>query len=666
MYKIFFKGKGDFMKKINIFSTILLILILFLPYSSFSQTFKNIKLYLWDNDYGATFENPDRPGQYIGYEYNVAKALNFLGYTTNVNLFIADTLPSRFEQLRNYQALFIITGHYPVLSRDQMFTSQEVGLMAAYLDSGGCIYFEGNNFLEYLQHYFRSFVYAYFNDTTITSIVARGIDTLKTDPTSSFTRDYTFTYPAYSVSDSGVDFLFTNNTGLTEPNYYKVLYFNSSNKLYRSTATAYTPPESKRYYRGRIFLQSVDLGAFSYFSTRTSRNLPDSTKNQLVRAAYLRDILRFFGFAKTLLVVDDKTDTIATPIQRVMSRLIDFDTVFVSTNGPSYRTLSKYNSVFWYTDTVGYPITTTDTVNISTYLDFGGNLFMSSLNLAEQYGTGNLFLKKYLGIELYSDSQPYYTFYGSLNSFWGTNPVLDTFNIIRPSTGYEPDVVSIVDSFTDTAFYMRTSKIAGTHLDNKLFRTTFLTFPFQRAQTQIKAGYPTDSIIKIALVDGFKYDLSITPITSRISEYFFTSSFKREGDKILLTLVSNTDFEGSLTILKNSNKMEQKQLKGTFFKFYLKYEPGEYLILVNDLKGDTVYKKSFNLENTGSNFDYSLNGFIKINSSQKTVIEVFDISGKIRKSIRLDEGENFVDFSDLCSGYYFIKYGGKIQKVLKL
>lgn len=654
------------MKKIRVILMIFLVLILFLPYQSFSQTFKNIKLYLWDNDYGATFVNPDRPGQYIGYEYNVAKALNFLGYTTNLNLFIADTLPSRFEKLRNYQALFIVTGHYPILSRDQMFTSQEVGLMSAYLDSGGCIYFEGNNFMEYLQHYFRSFVYAYFNDTTITSIVARGIDTLKTDPTSSFTRDYTFTYPAYSVSDSGVDFLFTNNTGLTEPNYYKVLYFNSSNKLYRSTATAYTPPESKRYYKGRIFLQTVDLGAFSYFSTRTSRNLPDSTKNQIVRAAYLKDVLRFFGLAKTLLVVDDKTDTIATPVQRALSRMVDFDTVFVTTNGPSYRTLLKYNSVFWYTDTVDYPITTTDTVNISTFLDFGGNLFMSSMNLAEQYGYGNIFLKKYFGIDLYSDSQPYYTFYGSLNSFWGTNPVLDTFNIIRPSTGYEPDVVSIVDSFVDTAFYMRTSKIAGTHLDNKLFRTTFLTFPFQRAQTQIKAGYPTDSIIKIALVNGFKYDLSITPITSRISECFFTSSFNREGDKILLTLVSNSHFEGSLSIFKNSEEIEQEKLNGFFFKLYLKNEPGEYLIVVKNLNGETVYQKSFMVENQISNFDYSLNGLVKINSSQKIVIEIFDISGKKIKSVRLYQGENLVDFSDLSSGYYFIKCDSKIQKIIKL
>ncbi|MEO0236859.1 MAG: T9SS type A sorting domain-containing protein [candidate division WOR-3 bacterium] len=654
------------MKKVNIVCLILIVVILFFPYHLSSQNFKNIKLYLWDNDYGATFENPDRAGQYIGYEYNVAKALNFLGYTTNVNLFICETLPTRFEQLRNYQALFIITGHYPILSRDQMFTSQEVGLMAAYLDSGGCIYFEGNNFMEYLQHYFRSFVYAYFNDTTITSIPSRGIDTLRTDPAYNFTRDFTFTYPAYSVSDSGVDFLFTNNTGLTEPNYYKVLYFNSSNKLYRSTATAYTPPESKKYYRGRIFLQTVDLGAFSYFSTRTSRNLPDSTKNQIVRAAYLKDVLRFFGFAKTLLVVDDKTDTIATPVQRALSRMVDFDTIFVSTNGPSYRTLLKYNSVFWYTDTVDYPITTTDTVNISTFLDFGGNLFMSSLNLAEQYGTGNLFLKKYFGIDLYSDSQPYYTFYGSLNSFWGTNPVLDTFNIIRPSIGYEPDVVSIVDSFTDTAFYIRTLRIAGTHLDNNLFRTTFLTFPFQRAQTQIKAGYPTDSIIKIALVNGFKYDLSITPITSRISEYFFTSSFDKEQNKILLTIISNAYFEGSLTILKNSVEIQYEKISGTSFKFYLKDEPGEYLIILKDLKGETVYKKSFIVENQISNFDYSLNGLLKINSLQKTVIEVFDISGKKLKSFKLSEGENLVDFSDFHSGYYFIKYDDKIHKILKL
>lgn len=655
-------------EKIKLFFIILFVLIIFLPKNSSSQTFKNIKLYLWDNDYGATFENPDRDGQYIGYEYNVVKALNSLGYVNNINIFISDTLPTTFEKLRNYQALFIITGHYPIVSRDQMFTNNEITTLSTYLDSGGCIYFEGNNFLEYLQYYFRSFVYEYFNDTTIISINTRGIDTLKVDQTSNFTRDYTFTYPAYSVSDSGVDILFSRNSGLTEPNYYKVLYFNSSSKLYRSTATAYTPPESKKYYKGRIFLQTVDLGAFSYFSTRTSRNLPDSTKNQMVRAAYLKDILRFFGLAKTLLVVDDKTDTVATPVQRAMSRLIDFDTIFVSENGPSYRILSRYNSVFWYTDTVNYPITTTDTVNISTYLDFGGNLFMSSMNLAEQYSS-NIFLNKYFGMDLYMDSFPYETIYSSLNSFWGTNPVLDTFKIINNISNYEPDIISIVDDFTDTAFFYknsRTPKVTGTHLDNNLFRTTFLTFPFQRTQIQTKTGYPTDSIIKIALVNGFKYDLSITPITSRISEYFFTSSFEKVKDKILLTIVSNSNFEGYLHIFHNSKEIEQKKFKGTIFKHYLDDETGEYTVLVKDLNEKTVYLKSFTVENQVLFFVNYFNGFLKINSTQKIDIEFFDISGNKLRGVRLNEGKNIVNISDFCSGYYFIKYNGKILKILKL
>lgn len=650
------------MKKLRSFF-IVFIIIFFFGNHLFSQTFKNIKIYLWDNDYGATFENPDRDGQYIGYEYNIVKALNYLGYINNVNLFVCDTLPSRFEQLRSYQALFIVTGHYPIASRNEMFGSSEVGLMATYLDSGGCIYFEGNNFMEYLQHYYRTFVYEYFNDTTITSVVSRGIDTLKTDPNYTFTRDYTFTYPAYSVADSGVDFLFTKNTGISDSNYYKVLYFNSSNKLYRSTATAYTPPESKKYYKGRVFLQTVDLGAFSYFSTRTSRNLPDSTKNQIIRASYLKDILRFFGLAKTLLVVDDNTDTVATPVQRAMSRMVDFDTIFVSANGPSYRTLLRYNSVFWYTDTVDYPITTTDTANIATYLDFGGNLFMSSINLAEQYAS-NIFLRKYFGVDLYLDSLPYYTFYSSLNSFWGTNPVLDTFNIVRPSN-YEPDVVSIVDTFTDTAFYMRTGKIAGTHFDNNLFRTTFLTFPFQRCETQIKAGYPTDSIIKIALIDGFKYDLSITPITSRTSEYFFTSSFEETGDVIILKIFSNANFEGYLSIFHNSKEIKKYELNGSSFKFLLKDEPGEYSITIRDLDENILYKKDYTVENENFCFDYSINGILKINSSKETDIEIFDITGKISKNFRLKEGENLIDFSKFSSGYYFIKNNKKIYKFLK-
>ncbi len=121
---------------------IVIILVLFLPIIIFSQNFDNIKVYLWDNDYGATFYNPDNPTQLIGYEYNLLKSFNKLGFTQGTNLFYGDTLPQRYSLLNDYAAIFIVTGHHPIVSRNQMFTSSQIDSLSRYLDAGGCVYFE--------------------------------------------------------------------------------------------------------------------------------------------------------------------------------------------------------------------------------------------------------------------------------------------------------------------------------------------------------------------------------------------------------------------------------------------------------------------------------------------------------------------------------------------
>ncbi|HAV92932.1 TPA: hypothetical protein DCW38_07125, partial [candidate division WOR-3 bacterium] len=72
-------------------------------------------------------------------------------------------------------------------------------------------------------------------------------------------------------------------------------------KLYKSTATAYTPPATKApyYFPGKTFMQTTAFGAYSF------PVIADSIKNQLIRAAYLRDILRFFSIGQVLVMKDD-------------------------------------------------------------------------------------------------------------------------------------------------------------------------------------------------------------------------------------------------------------------------------------------------------------------------------------------------------------------------
>ncbi len=644
---------------------------------NFSQTFKDIKIYIWDNDHNAQFVNPDNDQQYIGYEYNILKSFKTLGYVENTNLFLRDTLPTSFSNLRNYQALFIVTGHYPLITRDPMFVSEEIQLLSMYLDSGGCVYFEGNNILEFLQQNFRGFVYDYFNDTTILSISLTGIDTLSVDLTSGFTRNYRFAYPAYTVSDSGIDPMVQRNTSLNPPYYYKVLYFDQQNKLYRSTATAYTPPESKstkKYYKGRVFLQIPDFGAFKDGVSRLNRPLPDSIRNNLVRSAYLRDILRFFGLAKTLLVVDDGSNSVAPSVQGALSRMVDFDTIMVPLNypGPSYDVLSKYNSIIWYTDTVNLPFRGPDSTNLGTYLDYGGNLFLSSVNLAEQYQNDNVFLTKYIGVNLVGDSFSSDTIYGNPNFVWGNNPVLDTFLIVVPSgNGYEPDHVSSYDTLTDTIFYFyegsTTKKVTGTYHDNKTFRTIFLTFPFQRTQTQIKAGYPTDSIIETSLVKTFKYDFSIQPLGTEITTYNFNISFLTKEDKILINIFTTTDFEGKLIILHEDRELKNLAIKGNHFEVSLEKMAGNYRVIIKDNFKNILEDKTFTIDfNSDIFLKANFNGILKLVSENNKTIEIYDIMGKRIKTILIKKGENLIDISKTNSGIYFIKFEKKYYRILKL
>ncbi|HAF07899.1 MAG: hypothetical protein XD76_0555 [candidate division TA06 bacterium 32_111] len=642
-------------KKIFIF------FILILPLFIISQNFDGLKVYVWDNDYGAIFYNPDNSTQLIGYEYNLLKSFSKLGFNQGTNLFYGDTLPRRFSMLNDYAAIFIVTGHHPIAARNQMFTSSQIDSLSRYLDAGGCVYFEGNNVMEYLKINYPVFYGKYFNDTIVSTPYSRFIDTLITN--TSFCRDYIFAYPTHTVADSGVDYLYTKDPTIDAPYYYNVLNYDERNKLYRSTATAYTPPESKDgkyyYFRGRVFVQTVDLGAFSNGDGRLARQLPDSTKNILMRTSYLRDILRFFGLAQTLLVVDDKSDTIATSVYRVFSRSVDFDTVFTRTSsGPSYTTLARYNSVFWYSDSVDYPLTLTDTVNISTYLDFGGNLFFSSMNVAEQFGSNNLFLRKYLGINLVSDSFGTNTIYGK--SFWETNPITDSFTVIKPSTNYEPDEITIYDQvITDTAFIAsgRPNHLCGTYTSNGSFKTVFLTFPFQNTNVQLKAGYPTDSIIKITLQDIFNYDLNFDPLYTSTENYDFECNYKIEKDRIVVNIFVDRYFNGHVRIKLDGKDLLHQTVSGKDFEFSLNKVNGRYTVELMDDKNITLFLKTFDVFEikVNNNIPKICRNIFQIKSDQDFTVEVFDISGRRVLSLTSKDKTATVDLSQHKTGLYFIK-----------
>lgn len=633
-----------------------------------AQNFDDHKIYLWDNDYGAVFPNPDNTQLNIGYEYNVKKALNKIGFTDNVRLFEADTMPRSYNRLSQYAALFIVTGHYPVDYRSTMFTASEIDTLAKYLNWGGCVYFEGNNVMEYLKLNYPAFYSRYFNDS-IEAITQRyAIDSLMTDPTTTFCRYYRFNYPESSVSDSGVDLLVTRDATLREPYYFKVLYFDNQSKLYKSTSTAYTPPATKDakyyYFKGKTFVQSVDVGAFSYQTYgRTERPLADSIKSQYIRMAYLKDVLRFFGLARTLIVIDDGTTAINASIDNAMTRLADYDSIVVTADGPLHSVLMPYTSVFWYTDTINTPLTLNDTLNLGVYLDYGGNLFLASDNFAEQYGAGFPFMTKYLGTDFVDDSFPNDTFYASSQSFWYYNDITDTFLITKPTRGYEPDVIKSYTADADTAFFIyggsRVRLCCGIKYQSTTHNSVFFSFPFQRAPYQTKAGFPVDSILKIALKVYFDYDLDFeTHDWTFSSECNVSYSLSRENICFYVSIAE--PIEGEITVTRDGKAAAKETVNksNSFYKINLPRKSGEYAVTVSSADGNNLgYLKTVvePLENDGMsvrNCGYEL----LVSCPPSSEIILSDITGReISKQNSGDAGECIISIGSLPSGIYFVR-----------
>ncbi|MDD3803071.1 MAG: hypothetical protein PHW02_01625 [bacterium] len=652
------------MKKI-LLSVIVSLAALFL----FSQNFDNYKIYLWDNDYGAVFVNPDDGQTNIGYEYNVKKALNKIGFADNVRLFEGDTMARQYTKLSQYGAVFIVTGHYPVDYRSAMFTTAEIDTLAKYLNWGGCVYFEGNNVMEFLKLNFPVFYSRYFNDSIEVVAQRYAIDSLMTDPTSSFCRYYRFNYPESSVSDSGVDFLVTRDGTLREPNYFKVLYFDNQSKLYKSTATAYTPPATKDgkyfYFPGKTFVQSVDVGAFSYQTYgRTERPLPDSIKSQYIRMAYLKDVLRFFGMARTLIVVDDGTTAINASIDNAMTRLANYDSIVVATQGaPIHANLMPYTSVFWYTDTMNTTLTLTDTLNLGVYLDYGGNLFLASDNFAEQYGANFPFLTKYLGSNFVDDSFPNDTIYASLQSFWYYNDVSDTFRITKPTRGYEPDVIRTDNSDADTAFYVlgssRNKLCCGTRYSSITHNSIFLSFPFLRAPYQTKAGYPVDSILKIALKVYFDYDLDF-----ETHDYTFSSecdiAFSVSEKSIFFYVTLKNPSNGEISVFRDGKRIAYKQTSSdiSYYKIDAERLSGEYEVKVTDSFGSEISSIKTIVPPVSSNsFSAGINNkTLYLKGTPNKNFSVVNLAGREVLKVTTNEfGECRADVSKLPSSIYFVK-----------
>ncbi|GLC29700.1 S8 family serine peptidase [Clostridium omnivorum] len=152
----------------------------------------------------------------------------------------------------------------------------------------------------------------------------------------------------------------------------------------------------------KTFVQGVEIGNFyDYLSAET----------------YLKNVMNYFNIQATdsvLIVEDDEssesdTNSYAYVYKDMMSDLgytnITYKNVALNNSGPDLATLSSYKYVFWITGSAyASTITQTDQQNLETYLNNGGNLYLSGNNLSNELFETD-FAKYYLHVNyLYNEN----------------------------------------------------------------------------------------------------------------------------------------------------------------------------------------------------------------------------------------------------------------------
>ncbi|MDD3803523.1 MAG: hypothetical protein PHW02_03935 [bacterium] len=490
-----------------------------------AQHFSGYGVLVVDKDTGLKFRNPDNPEIYIGYEYNLIKSLNSLGFSdANKNIKVTTAVPTAGE-LKYYAAVFVVCG--PRAYTEEILTSTEFQNLYEYLEGyGGCLYMEGNNIAHFLTAKNPEFLNRYFNNklsydggTTYT-----GYDTIITDSTSSFCRPYTFIYPSGTAPDYSVDGMEAYDPGITAPNYYSVLIpGEKQGKLYKSTATAYTPPatKDKAPQTFKTFMQTTVFGAYSYPVRK--QTLPDSIENQLERTSYLRDIMRFFTIGKTLIVKDDgEVRDAEKTLVEVMSKIgLQFDLIEIPSKGtgPNYAYYIPYTTVIWFTGQDPFTISPTDTTALGTYLTFGGNIIMSGDDIAQDLGIAGVnergtefpFLEDYFAVDFISSKTDDNEFVADRTSPYYSNDFTKSMSMSYATTTANDLVLPYLrGTYVDTAFYERSSVKApvsvGVINRGVTNKSVFLGFAFEYLKAENLSGF-----IEVTFRDVFNYDLIYEP-----------------------------------------------------------------------------------------------------------------------------------------------------------
>ncbi len=656
------------MKKINF-----ILLLVLLSQIIFAQNFENCEIYLWDNDNGHEFENPGFTGQFIGYEYNMVKSFEDLGFTeSDSNYGQGIVFPSNPNELA---AIFIVCGDRDTL--ENIFSIGDIDQLSAYMDGGGCLYIEGNNIADYLEIKYQDFLLNYFNIAVTSSGLGHsGYDTIRVDTTFNFFRSYSLVYPSGTAPDLGIDVFEAANA--LDSFYHSVLVFDPESKMYLSTAAAYTPPLPKnKEPQWKSYLSTVDFSAFA--APHVEGQIADTIENLLIRTVYLRDILRLFTIGKVLIVNHTPNEFENNVSDAMDLTKFDYDKIWISPGiqGPNYRFYTKYSSILWYSTgcNIGENITTTDITNLSIYLNYGGSMLMSGEDICQEIGDSlagfeHPFLSGYFAIDYISKAYHDNVHVPALGGFYAA---MGNYNV---NNEFSPDVIKPVPNpglEPFPAFNFSTSlgkaplQSAVTN-DAFAFKTVFFTFAIEDPVNQTML---TD-MLNITLADLFKLDTTFVPKTTTGIENI-NVSYTYTNTSITFTILITSNNDGNIDLIRNginenSVKTSHKQ---SYYKLISEYKNGLYIIEYSE-NGNIVSTFNVSIPSSGNNEEkvYSKNGVLYIESRHDNAeVSIYDITGKHIDKLSVLNGKTVWNrYANIPAGIYFVKFEnttGNKYKIVK-
>lgn len=650
---------------------IFLIIILALFIGILAQHYDGERIYIWDNDGGKDFVDPDDPQgeKRIGFEANFIKAFESVGFKENI--VVSEDFPSRPE---DFSAIFIVAGDRQ--ADGTIFKLEQVQMLIDYLENWhGCLYMEGNNIIEDLDKIGATdFLKTYFNIVmTSPGEGYAGYDSIRTDTTCDIFRDYTIVYPAGTQVDYNIDEFGPSNPEDTF--YHSVMVYDVKQKMYKSTAAAYTPPDDKKEISSkfRTYMSAIDFGAFAA-PHRKYETLPDSIENQLIREAYLRDIMRLFSIGKVLVVNHSMDDTRMEICKALEKRRIPFDNIYVEQgkNGPSYEFYSNYAGVIWYSHNNDKYMSMLqyDIDQLQIYMDYGGAVVLSGEHILFDIGNSEenteiLFLSSYFGVDYLGGTYLEQDEYGDPSGMYGKMydfPLSDKLS---------SDVFKVwrFAGTTDPSMYHLTSMgkapvLSGVVNKGGGYRTSFMSF----AAELINDDAAMDQFVAITATDLFEMD-TLFALHTGVNE--INVSYTQYDNAVSFRVNIDTDNNGSIVLERNGQEEMSVPTISTQDNYTLKSQSTNGLYVIGYYENNNLVN-SFSVSISGRTaMDekvYMIDNIMYIESAaENTAVQVFDITGQFVENIEVSGNTRWDNYSIMPSGIYFVKFNdsGNVHKVLK-